>query len=58
MKYWQIIADNLKKTGWSWAGCQPLIPRGEQSGLLTRIAATESALLCGRRIRFLRARMY
>ena len=20
MKYWEIIADNLKKTGWSW-GC-------------------------------------
>jgi uncharacterized coiled-coil protein SlyX len=32
--------------------------QGEQSGLLTRIAATESASLCGRRIRFLRARMY
>ena len=34
---------------------QRLILTGERSGLQTRIAATESALLCGRRIRFLRA---
>jgi len=28
MKYWEIIADNLSKAGWSWGwgGCQPLIP--------------------------------
>ncbi len=42
MKYWEIIADNLKKAGWSW-GC---VPTGERSGLLTRIAATESVSLC------------
>ena len=41
MKYWEIIADNLKKAGWSWAASQPLILRDEQSGLLTHIAATE-----------------
>ena len=21
MNYWEIIADNLKKAGWSWGGC-------------------------------------
>jgi hypothetical protein len=46
MKYWEMIADNLRKAGWS-LGAQPLIPRGEQSGSLTHIA-TESGLLCTR----------
>jgi hypothetical protein len=46
VKYWQIIADNLNKAGWSWglrlsAGSR----RGEQSGLPTHIAATERVLL-------------
>jgi len=22
VKSWEIIADNLSKAGWSWAGCQ------------------------------------
>jgi hypothetical protein len=48
MKYWEIIADNLKKAGWSWAGSQPSIVMGERSGLQTRIAATESVTLCAR----------
>jgi len=38
MKYWEIIADNLSKAGWSWAASQRLIPTGKQSGLLTQIA--------------------
>jgi hypothetical protein len=29
----------------AWAGSQPWIAKGEQSGLLTRIAATESSSL-------------
>jgi hypothetical protein len=41
----EIIADNLSKAGWSWAASQPWIPAGEQSGLLTDIAATESVSL-------------
>jgi len=45
MKYWEIIADNLSKAGWSWAVFQPWILRRKQSGLLTRIATTEGALL-------------
>jgi hypothetical protein len=42
---WEIIADNLSKAGWSWAVCQRLIPRGEQSGLQTHTATTESVSL-------------
>jgi len=38
VKYWEIIADNLKKAGGVGAVSQRLIPTGEQSGLLTRIA--------------------
>ncbi len=38
MKYWEIVADNLSKAGWSWAVYRRLIPTGERSGLLTRIA--------------------
>jgi hypothetical protein len=37
MKYWEIVADNLKKAGWSWAAFQPWILAGEQSSLLPRI---------------------
>jgi len=29
MKYWEIIADSLKKAGWSWAGSQQWLARGE-----------------------------
>jgi hypothetical protein len=47
-KYWEIIADNLSKTGWSWAASQRLIPKRERSGLLTRIAMTESLSSCTR----------
>jgi hypothetical protein len=40
-----IIADNLSKAGWSWAASQRLIPTGERSGLLTRIATMERVWL-------------
>jgi hypothetical protein len=46
VKYREIIADNLSKAGWSWAAFQRRIPTGEQSGLRTRIAMTESVSLC------------
>jgi hypothetical protein len=39
MKYWEIIADNLSKAGWSWAAFQRLIPTGERSSLLMQIAS-------------------
>jgi hypothetical protein len=46
MKYWEIIADNLSKAAWSWGGFQPLILRGERSGLWTHTATTEPLSLC------------
>ncbi|PYJ41771.1 MAG: hypothetical protein DME80_13210 [Verrucomicrobia bacterium] len=45
MKYWKIIACNLRKPVGVWAGSEPLIPTGEQSGLQTRMAK-ESVSLC------------
>jgi phospholipase C len=41
VKYWEIIADNLSKAGWSWGVFQPWIAKGEQSGSLTPIATME-----------------
>jgi hypothetical protein len=46
VKYWEIIADNLSKAGWSWGCVSALDREGGQSGLLMRIAAMESASLC------------
>ena len=48
VKSWEIIADNLKKCVGAGALCQLWIPPGEQSGLLTGIATTESVSLCMR----------
>lgn len=36
MRRWKIIADNLKKAGWTLAGFQLWIVTGDQSGLQTR----------------------
>jgi hypothetical protein len=30
VKYWEIIADNLSKAGWSWGASQPWIVAGER----------------------------
>ena len=59
MKYWEIIADNLSKAGWSWCCVSALDSKGEQSGLLTHTATTEGvSLRWHRRIaRLLAARM-
>jgi hypothetical protein len=48
MKYWETIADNLSKAGWSWGSSQRLIAKGEQSGSLMHTAAIESASSCVR----------
>jgi hypothetical protein len=48
LKYWEIIADNLKKAGWSWGYVSAVDPRGEQSGLQTHIEITESVSSCAR----------
>jgi hypothetical protein len=46
--YWEIIGDNLKPSRLELgAMSQPLIPTGEKSGLLTRIAMTETGSSCG-----------
>jgi len=29
MKYWEIIANNLSKSGWSWGVVQALTPQGK-----------------------------
>jgi hypothetical protein len=46
VNYWEIIANNLKKRGWSLGWVSAWTCKAEQSGLLTHIATTESALLC------------
>jgi hypothetical protein len=45
-RYWEIIADNLSKCGWSWRVCQQWIRNGDGSGLLMRFGAKENALSC------------
>jgi hypothetical protein len=47
LKYWEIIADNLSKAGWSW-GCVSAIDSNGRSGLRMHIATTENASLCMR----------
>jgi hypothetical protein len=35
MKYWEIIADNLSKAGWSWGGAsEPSILAGSGRGMI------------------------
>jgi hypothetical protein len=46
MKDWETIVTISAKPDGSGAACQPLIVRGGQSGLQTRIATTESVSLC------------
>ena len=45
---WEIIAENLSKAGWSWGCVSAIDSNGRTSGLLTRIATTESVSLCMR----------
>jgi hypothetical protein len=45
VRYWEIIADRVSASGWSW-GCIAAIDSegGELSGLLMRIATTARGL--------------
>jgi hypothetical protein len=43
-KYWEIIADNLSKAGWSWGCVSAIDSSGRTTELLTR-TATESVSL-------------
>jgi hypothetical protein len=45
MKYWEIIAENLSKAGWSWDSISAGDSSGERSGLLTHTATMESVSL-------------
>jgi hypothetical protein len=45
MGYWEIIADDLSKAGWSW-GCVSAVDCDWRSLLQTYIATTESVSLC------------
>jgi hypothetical protein len=45
MKYWEIIADKLSASGWSWGCVSGVDLAGERSSLPTRIAATVNASL-------------
>jgi len=54
MKYWEIIADNLSKAGWSWLPLSRWFRMGEESGLQTHIVTTESVWLCVRMKNWLR----
>jgi hypothetical protein len=47
MKHWEIIADKSQQSGLELGlRSQRLIPTGERSSLLMRIATTESVSLC------------
>jgi hypothetical protein len=43
MNYWEIIADNLSKAGWSLGCVSAIDSNGERSELQTHIATTEVA---------------
>jgi hypothetical protein len=45
MKYWEIIADNLSKAGWSLGWISALDQEGEPSGSLTRIVIVWTGVL-------------
>jgi hypothetical protein len=40
MNYWEIIADNLSKAGWSW-GCVSAVKIGDQGRHFTRRGKAE-----------------
>ena len=46
MKYWEIIADNLSKAGFSRGLGLGIVSSGRTIWMLTRIAAKESVSFC------------
>jgi hypothetical protein len=48
MKDWEVVADNLKKAGWSLGWVLAIDSNGRTSGLLTHTATTKSGSLCTR----------
>jgi hypothetical protein len=47
-KYWEIIADNLSKAGWSWGCVSAVDARGRTIFVADAIAATKSVSSCER----------
>jgi hypothetical protein len=47
-KYWEIIADNLSKAGWSWGCVSAIDSNGRTIWIKTCIAMTEKVSLCTR----------
>jgi hypothetical protein len=45
MNYWEIMADNLSKAGWSWDIAAPSQSMVGDGGLLMRTKATANATL-------------
>ena len=48
MKYWESLPTISAKPVGAWVMSQRLIPKGERSGLQTRIATMASVSLCVR----------
>jgi hypothetical protein len=46
VKYWELVAGKLSKSGGVGAASQLWIAKGERSSWLTHIAATANASLC------------
>ena len=47
MKYWEIIADNLSKAGWSWGCVSGVDCNGEKSSLSMRHRGENSRFVVG-----------
>ena len=48
MNYWETIADNLCKAGWSWGCITTIDSRGRTIWITDDAATTESVLLSAR----------
>jgi hypothetical protein len=46
MQYWEIIADNIRKAGWSWGCVSAVDASGRTIWTADAIATTESVSLC------------
>ncbi len=46
MKYWEIIADNLKKRGWSYGYVSAIDSHGRTIWVADALVATVNASLC------------
>jgi len=54
VKYWEIIADNLSKVGWSWGFVSAIDSNGRTIWIADAPATTEGVSLCVRMKSWLR----